>query len=170
MKMTTTIMAFLQWLESTSGSTIIRKSQSIFMYPTIESVHVLSLCLFLGLAIMLDLRLLGLTMRRTTVSEVVQRFQPWTLAGFVIQVISGALLFYSNPVRFYENPYFRIKIGLLLLAGLNAWVFHTVAYRNVAAWDRDLVPPTGARVAGAVSLALWTCIVAAGRLIAFSFN
>jgi hypothetical protein len=73
-------------------------------------------------------------------------------------------------VRFYDNTYFRIKVGLLLLAGLNAWVFHAVAYRNVAAWDRDLVPPTGARVAGALSLALWAAIVAAGRMIAFSFN
>src|SRR5438876_5139910 len=97
------VIVFLHWLESTPGSALIRKSQSIWLYPTIESVHVLSLGLFLGLAIMLDLRLLGLTMRRTAASEVVQRFLPWMLAGFVVQVSSGALLFYSNPVRFYEN-------------------------------------------------------------------
>src|SRR5579872_378317 len=96
------VLRALHWLEQTQGSALIRKSQSIWMYPTIESVHVLSLCLFLGLAIMFDLRLLGVTMRRTPVSEVIERFWPWELAGFVIQVTSGFLLFYSNPVRFFD--------------------------------------------------------------------
>jgi hypothetical protein len=89
-------------------------------YPLIESVHVLALCLFLGLAVMLDLRLLGLTMRRVAVSEVAGRLLPWTVAGFLIMIVSGALLFYGIPVRTYQSVFFRIKVILLVLSGLNA--------------------------------------------------
>ncbi|MDQ1470396.1 MAG: hypothetical protein QOJ99_1876 [Bryobacterales bacterium] len=89
-------------------------------YPLIESVHVLALCLFLGLAVMLDLRLLGLTMRRVAVSRVAGRLLPWTVAGFPIMIVGGALLFYGIPVRTYQNVFFRIKVILLVLSGLNA--------------------------------------------------
>ena len=95
------------------------------MYPLIESTHVLTLGLFVGLAVMLDLRLLGLTMRRVPVSEVIARLLPWTKAGFVVMVITGVLLFYAIPVRTYQSVFFRVKVAMLLLAGLNVWLFHS---------------------------------------------
>jgi hypothetical protein len=160
-------LEFCQWLASTSGS--IALHESIWGYPIVESVHVLTLCVFLGLAVVFDLRLLGLTMRKTPVSEVSNRLWPWTLAGFVVMVISGALLFYAIPVKTYLNIFFRIKACLLLLAGVNVAVYHYTIQRRMAEWDYDPVPPFRARLAGGLSLALWGCIVVAGRLIAYNW-
>ena len=121
------------------------------------------------MAVMLDLRLLGLTMRSVPVSEVAGRLLPWTVTGFLIMIVSGALLFYGIPVRTYQNIFFRIKVVLLVLAGLNAWVFHLTVYRKVARWDLLPVPPTHARIAGALSLFFWAGIVASGRMIAYNW-
>ena len=83
-------MRFVQWLAETPGS--IALHESLYMYPLVESVHVLTLCLFVGTATMIDLRLLGFTMKRVPVSEVMRRLLPWTIAGFIVMVVTGALL------------------------------------------------------------------------------
>jgi len=114
-------LGFCEWLANTPWSIAIHESR--WAYSIIESVHVLSLCLFLGMAVMLDLRLLGVTMRRAAVSEVVRQLLPWTAAGFVLMVISGMLLFSAIPVRTFQNIFFRVKMVLLISAGLNVWVF-----------------------------------------------
>jgi hypothetical protein len=139
------------------------------MYPLIESTHVLALTLFVGLAVMLDLRLLGLTLKNVPVSEVLDRVLPWTKAGFVVMMVTGLLLFYAIPVRNYQNIFFRIKVLMLLLAGLNVWLFHTRVERRVADWDLDPVAPKGARVSAVISLVLWAAIVVAGRMIAYNW-
>jgi hypothetical protein len=143
--------------------------ESRYAYDLIESVHVWTLCLFFGLAVMFDLRLLGWTMRSVPVSEVARRLLSWTVVGFVVMVISGTLLFTAIPVRSYQNIFFRTKMFMLLLAGLNVWIFHSGVYRRVATWDVASVPPRAARVAGAVSLVLWICIVLSGRMIAYNW-
>ncbi len=81
------LLGVMEWLASTSWS--IALHESLYMYPLIESTHVLTLALFVGLAVMLDLRMLGLAMRRVPVSEVPARLLPWTKAGFVVMVITG---------------------------------------------------------------------------------
>ena len=159
--------AFCEWLANTRGS--IALHESLWVYPIVESVHVLALCLFLGLTVMLDLRLMGVMLRDARVSEVTERLVPWITAGFVLMVASGSLLFYAIPVRTFHNIFFRVKLAMLILAGLNVWVFHSTIYRTVAAWDLDTVPPRRARVAGGLSLALWAGIVVAGRMIAYSW-
>src|ERR1035441_233502 len=161
------LLTFCEWLADTPGS--IAPPQTHFVYPVIESIHVLTLCLFLGLAAMLDLRLLGITMRETPVSEMADRLLPWTIAGFVVMVISGAFLFYGIPVRTYQNIFFRIKVVLLVLSGVNAFVFHSTIYRKVAEWNLDTVPPIRARLAGGLSLLFWASIVVAGRMIAYNW-
>jgi hypothetical protein len=161
------LLGFCQWLEKTPWS--IALHESLWIYPIVESVHVLTLGLFLGTAVMLDLRLLGLTMRQVPFSDVTARLLPWTVAGFALMVVSGSLLFYAIPVRTYLNIFFRIKVAMLILAGLNVWVFHRTVYRRVAAWDLEPVAPIAARVAGALSLVLWACIVVAGRMIAYNW-
>jgi predicted RND superfamily exporter protein len=118
---------------------------------------------------MLDLRLVGIAMQKVPVSEIYGRLLPWTIAGFAVMVISGALLFYGIPVRTYQNIFFRVKVVLLLIAGLNALVFHSTVYRRIAEWDREPVPPRRARISGALSLLFWTCIVIAGRMIAYNW-
>src|SRR5438093_12497215 len=98
-------LPFCQWLAETRGS--IALHESLYMYPLVESVHVLTLTLFVGMSVMLDLRLLGRALRRVPVSEVTARLLPWTTAGFVVMIMSGTLLFYAIPVRSYQNVFFR---------------------------------------------------------------
>jgi hypothetical protein len=160
-------LAFFQWLAESSWSIGLHESQ--YGYPIVESVHVWALCLFFGLAVMFDLRLLGWTMRRVPVSEVAHRLLPWTVAGFVIMVISGLLLVSAIPLRSYQNIFFRVKMALMMLAGINIWIFHSRVYRRVALWDLEAAPPRAARVAGAFSLVLWIGIIFSGRMIAYNW-
>jgi hypothetical protein len=161
------LLPFCQWLASTEGSVALH--QSLYMYPLVESVHVLTLCVFVGMSVMLDLRLLGLTLRNVPVTEITRRLLPWMQAGFVVMLASGLLLFYAIPVRSYQNVFFRAKLIFLVLAGLNAWYFHRGVYRTVAQWDADRGAPGAARAAGAASLLLWAAIIVAGRLIAYNW-
>ena len=161
------LLPFMQWLEATPGSIAIR--ESIMVYPLVESAHVLSLCLFLGLLALLDLRLLGFGLRGVPVSEIAGRLLPIALAGFALMVISGGLLFYSGPLRAYNNIFFRVKMAMIALAGLNAFLFHVTIYRRIADWDRDPVPPLRARLAGFFSLLLWCGVVVSGRMQAYKW-
>lgn len=143
--------------------------ESLYVWPLLESTHVLSLGLFVGTAVMNDLRLLGWTMRGVPVSEVTGRLLPWTRVGFAVMVTTGLLIFYSSPIRYYHNIFFRFKVLLLIVAGLNVFVFHWGIHRRVAEWDHDTRLPRAARVAGAVSLIVWALIVVSGRLIAYNW-
>jgi hypothetical protein len=157
----------MEWLASTRPS--IALHESLYAYPLIESTHVLTLGLFVGLAVILDLRLLGLVMRRVPVSDAFARLLPWTKAGFVVMAITGVLLFYAIPVRTYQSIFFRVKIAMLVLAGLNVWLFHSRVERRVAEWDLAPVAPLAARAAAVISLILWAGIVVAGRMIAYNW-
>jgi hypothetical protein len=160
-------LGFCEWLASTEWS--IALHESVYMYPLVESVHVLTLTVFLGSAVMLDLRLLGLTLRNVEVEEVVGHLEPLAVWGFLVMVTSGAMLFYAIPVRSFQNVFFRAKMIFLILAGLNAWIFHSGIYRSVGKWNLDRIPPKRARAAGLVSLVLWAFIVIAGRMIAYNW-
>src|SRR5499427_2652457 len=89
------LLRFAQWLADTPWSVALH--ESLYGYPIVESIHVWALCLFVGLTVVLDLRLTGLTFRSVPVSEVVKRILPWQVLGFVIMVISGVLLFTRSP-------------------------------------------------------------------------
>src|SRR5216684_976416 len=159
------VFRFCEWLAATSGSIALHESR--YMYLIVLSVHVLTLCLFVGTAAMMDLRLLGLTMQSVRVSEVITRLLPWTSAGFLVMFASGSLLFYAAPLLRYQNIFFRAKMGALLLAGLNVWVFHKTVYRRVAEWDLYPVPPRGARTVGGLALVLWAVLIMLGRMIPY---
>jgi hypothetical protein len=161
------LLPFFEWLAQTPASVAI--AESVWAFPIVESVHVLGLCLFVGLATVIDLRLLSLVLRDVAVSDLMKRLLPWVTAGFVIMVISGVLTFLNAPARYYENIFFRIKFTALLLAGANAWYFHSGVWLKISEWDRDAFTPFKARLAGTVSLALWGCIVVAGRMIAYNW-
>jgi hypothetical protein len=161
------ILTFLQWLADTPWSIALR--ESLYLWPLVESTHVLTLGLFVGTTVMLDLRLLGLAMRRVPVSDVTGRLLPWTRAGFAIMAATGLLLFFATPVRNYQNVFFRVKVILLVLAGLNVWLFHGRVRRRVGEWDLDAVTPRAARVAAVVSLVAWSGVVVCGRLIAYNW-
>ena len=160
-------MEVCRWLESTPSS--IALHESIWVYPIVESIHVLTLCLFAGLTVIIDLRLLGVSLTAMPVSQVYGRFAPWMLAGFGVMVASGALLFYAAPVKTYLNIFFRLKMTLLVVAGLNVAVFHFLTSRTMAQWDLNDRPPLRARVAGGLSLVLWAAIAVCGRMIAYNW-
>ena len=159
------IAAFCGWLEQTSVGTTIR--ESLWLFPIIETVHIFGIVLLVGATSILDLRLMGLTFRDEPVSKLAERFIPWAWAGFLIQVTTGLLLFSSEATKMYGNIGFDIKMSLIAIAGINAVVFHSIAYQSVGKWDNDPVAPLGARAAGLISILLWFGIVAAGRWIAY---
>ena len=161
-----TLLPFCQWLASTPWS--IALHESLFAYPLVETVHVLSLLLFVGSVSFVDLRLLGWTLRDVPVSEVASRVLPWTVVGFGIAVVTGALLFYAIPVRTYLSIFFRVKVIMLLVAGINAWLFHRYVQAGIG-WDSDPKPPLRARATGAISLLAWTAVIVMGRMIAYNW-
>jgi hypothetical protein len=159
------MLALCKWLEQTWVGGGIR--QSLWLFPAIETLHLLGMAALVGTITVYDLRLLGWLLRRERVSDLTRRLLPWAWAGFAVQVVTGALLFSSEAVKVYANPAFRVKMLLILLAGLQALFFQWTSYRNVASWDDSEVTPAGAKVAGFISILLWVGIVAAGRFIGF---
>src|SRR6266481_5062225 len=111
------IFVVCQWLEQTSIGTVIR--ESLWLFPVIETVHIFGIILLVGATSILDLRLIGLTFRDEAVSELAQRFLPWAWAGFLIQVVTGLLLFSSEATKMYGNLGFEIKMLMILVAGIN---------------------------------------------------
>lgn len=157
---------FLQWLDATNFSQWMRGS--IWAEPIVETIHVLTLTLFLGFAVLLDLRLLGVCMRRRRVSEVLGQFNPYLMWGFAVMIISGVLLFSGDPLDFYSTIFFKVKMILLVFAGLNVLIFNATIRKKVAEWDLAARTPQGAKIAAVISLVLWAAIVAAGRAIAYA--
>jgi len=125
--------------------------------------------LFVGLLAMVDLRMLGLAFRQTPVSELTSRLLPWSVAGFVIMVTTGLLLFYAIPVRTAHSVWFRIMVVLLIVAAINAWWFHQRVCRDRQRWDGQPRPPVNVRVTAAVSLCTWAGVIVAGRMIAYNW-
>jgi hypothetical protein len=157
---------FLQWLHDTQLSTTMR--ESIWAEPLVETIHVLTLTLFLGFAVLLDLRLLGVCLRRRKASEVLQQLNPFLFVGFAIMIASGLLLFTGDPPAFWGTMFFKVKMIFLVLAGLNVLIFNATIGRKVAEWDMALKTPPAAKVAAIVSIVLWVAIIAAGRAIAYA--
>ncbi len=154
------------WLENSSVGTAIR--QSTWLFPTIETVHVLATVLVVGSVTMLDLRLLNLASRDRSVTELHREILPWTWASFAVAVTAGFLLFTSSATKYYHNVPFRIKMVLLVLVGLNAAFFEFRTFRSVASWDQGRRIPLAAKIAGTVGILLWIFVVACGRWIGFT--
>jgi uncharacterized membrane protein len=159
------MLGLCRWLEQTSVGAGVR--ESLWLFPAIETVHLLGMAALVGTVAVFDLRLLGWMMRRERVSELARRLFPWSWAAFAVQLVTGGLLFASEAVKVYSNPAFRVKMLLIFLAAVHALVFHWTVYRGVATWDDCGVLPAGAKVAGFVSIVLRVGIVAAGRFIGF---
>jgi len=159
------MFSFCQWLENSSWATAIH--QSLWLFPMLETAHLFGIVSLVGATSALDLRLIGLTMKGEPVSRLARRLLPWAWAGLTIQVVTGFCLFASEATRCFENKAFRIKMVMLVLAGLNALIFHETVYRRVTTWDEAPATPLGAKFAGCCSILLWFGIVAAGRWIAF---
>lgn len=156
---------FLHWLEGTSPAIAI--SESSWLFPGIESIHVLAITMVVGSITMVDLRLLDLNLKERPAGELIAEVLPWTWISFVVAVCSGAMLFSSNASHYWGTVPFRAKMLLLVLAGLNMAVFHATVYRSVDVWGRQRQTPRAAKVSGGISLALWIGVVTLGRWIGF---
>ncbi|HTX15207.1 MAG TPA: DUF6644 family protein [Candidatus Baltobacteraceae bacterium] len=160
------ILRLCAWLESTKVAGAIR--ESTWLFPTIETIHVLCIVIVVGSIAMFDLRLLGLWSRDRSVTDVYDDVMPWTRASFVCAVIAGGLLFSSSATKYYHNIPFRLKMLTLLLAGVNTAYFEFWTRRGIAAWNNAVRTPRAAKLAGGISLVLWILVVAFGRWIGFT--
>jgi hypothetical protein len=156
---------FLHWLESTPLAIAI--SESSWLFPGIESVHVLAITMVVGSIAMVDLRLLDVNLRDRPVGELIDEVLPWTWTSFAVAVCSGSLLFSSNATHYWGTVPFRVKMLLLILAGVNMLVFHATIHRSVEVWGRQPRTPRAAKISGGVSLGLWIGVVTFGRWIGF---
>ena len=159
------MLGFIQWLNGTSWSLYLRESELAF--PLTEAIHLIGLGISVGTIMWVDLRLLGLTMRRQRVTDVVGPLERWAIRGFAVMFISGIVLFLGKPENYYMTTAFRIKMLLLPLAGLNVLFFHKKVYPHVAEWNESARVPWQGRLAGFVSIALWLAIIIAGRWTAY---
>ena len=162
-----TIKSAFQWVEALPSSNAFR--ESLNAYPFCLTAHVIGMCMFAGLILMMDLRLAGVGFQKTPFSELQKRLFPWQMVGLVVSSVSGFVLFYGQPMRYYGKALFWTKMVLMVLAGVNAAYFHLTTYRSVAKWDRDPILPFGGRAAGVLSLVLWAGVIIFGRLTAYNW-
>jgi hypothetical protein len=141
-------------------------SQSAFGFSALNMVHIAAISVVFGMIAVVDLRLLGLGSRDCAATDICGEALPWTWTAFAIAVVTGVVMFTGQPVKYYGNFAFRMKLALIVLAGVNMLVFHFITYRDVARWDRGSIP-RAARLAGAVSLACWIAVAAFGRWTAY---
>lgn len=146
-----------QWI-NTAGAT----------YPIVESLHVIAVALVFGTILVVDLRLLGVASTNRPFTRIARDLLRLTWFGFALAVVTGSLLFLPNASSIAMNINFQLKMALLLLAGINMFVFEFISARNVAVWDTSLPPPNSARLAGLLSIGLWAAVVVFGRLIGFT--
>ena len=159
------LLSVFQWLQATEFATALR--ESALVYPTVMATHLTGMALFGGMIFLTDLRILGIAMRGTPVSDVVNQFRPWKHAGLTLVATCGIMLAWAKAEFYYHNPFFWAKLTLLALVGVHAMVFRKSVYKNTAELDRAPVMPTNAKVAACLSLALWISILSMGRLIGY---
>ena len=155
------LLSFFEWCEDTAVGHAIR--DSLWLFPVIESVHLLALALIGGAILVVDLRLLGLGLRSQPVAQLARDAQPWLIGGLVVMLSTGVLLFLSESIKCYYSPPFWYKMTFLLLALL----FTSTVRRKVAAADEAHVRPIWGKLVALVSLALWFGVGFSGRWIAF---
>jgi hypothetical protein len=138
-----------------------------WLFPIIETLHVMALTVVVGSIAMMDLRLLGLGSRDSPVSKLSKEVLPWTWSAWCTAALFGTLLFISKAHTYAENLQFELKFVCMGLAALNMLAFHFGALRQVDRWDLG-EPPRSAKVAGALSLLLWIAVVFFGRWVGFT--
>ena len=144
--------------------------QWLWLYPSVEIVHIVGIGLLFGSIVVFDLRLLGLA-RDIPVKRLARHVLPWSAGSFLLIVPSGLLMFTAHATEFIDSEVFVIKMLLIMAAGVNAGLFHTITFRTADVWDaeemRKLPPPPSARLAGGLSLLIWISVIACGRLLAY---
>ena len=143
---------------------------SWWLYPAVLFAHILGIALLFGSIAVLDLRLIGIW-KKAPVKALAAQVLPWSAGSFLLILPSGLAMFAANATELIASPVLAVKMGLIMAAGVNAAIFHAVTLPSVSVWDseemRKLAPPPSARLAGALSLAIWVSVIACGRLLAY---
>jgi len=153
-------------LEASSLATTIRNS--LYLFPLIESVHVIGLTMVFGTILIIDLRLLGLASTRRSFTAISSDVFKWTWLAFAVTATTGVLMFITNAATYYHNIYFRSKMALLVVSGVNILAFELTARRSVHTWDRDARAPAAGRAIAALSLGVWIGVIFLGRWVGFT--
>ena len=140
--------------------------ENLWLYPSVEIVHIVGFAILVGAVVMFDLRVLGIS-RGIPVRALSRHLLPWSLAALLLVVPSGLAMFSAHAGDFLNNRAFQLKMALLVAAGINAAYFHTGPYQTVKDWDVDARAPVAARVCVALSILIWLSIIACGRLLAY---
>ncbi len=156
------MMEIINLLENNAIAEVVRSS--LWAYPLLESVHLIGLAFVVGAVAMLDLRLVGFS-KALPVRGLAGHVLPWVRLAFILVAISGFLLYMSDAEYYTFKPVFWVKIGLIVIAGLNAFLFHRGIYNQVDSWGGS--PPARARFTGIISLLVWMGVIVAGRLLAY---
>ncbi len=159
------LQAFMQSLQDMGWATSLRESS--LAYPTILSLHLTAMGLFGGMIAMTDLRILGIAMTQRPMADVHNQLRAFKHLGLTIAVLCGGSLAWSKAAIYWPNPYFRMKLSLLLLVAIHALVFRGPVYKSLGNMDRAGGATGAAKLAAVISLFLWICLVAAGRWIGY---
>lgn len=160
------LYSWFEWVDAFPSSIAIRESLN---YPYLLAAHAVSMAIFAGLIVMMDLRLMGIAYRRVPLSEVQRQLFPWQMTTMALSALTGFVLLYGQPLRYYGKVFFWVKMALMVVAAVNALYFHQTTYRSVASWDTLSSPPMSAKLAGAFSIVLWTGVIVFGRITAYNW-
>jgi hypothetical protein len=154
---------FLFWLETTRISILV--SQTHYGYPLLETIHAIGMAMMIGSLGLLNARVLGFRPELPILG--VRMLMPVAWIGFAINALTGAALFMSLASEFYFSTTFRIKMVLVVLAGINAWLLGRLYLQRLAA-DADLAPTAGVKAVAGSALLFWFGALIAGRLLAYT--
>lgn len=160
------VPAIIHAMQNSAIGTGIR--ESIWLFPIVETTHVLALAISVGVLLWFDLRLMGWGMKHQPVSQVHRQVMPLAFFGFFVMTISGILLFWSEPEKCYLSGFFRVKVLFLILAMINAGIFELRTKKGIEDWDKYPIPPIRARMAGLISIISWAAVIIAGRATAYN--
>lgn len=155
----------LEWIEGTGLASIAR--ESLYGFQVLVAIHILGLILSVGMLLWVDLRMLGLALPGERLSAVYRSLSKWFIVGFGVMFLSGATLFAGFATSAYENTFFRIKIAVIVIAGINALVFHSLIKRMPVHTDLD-APSGTIRLAGILSLLCWGVVILCGRMMSYT--
>ena len=157
------IAEIFHWIQEIPAAVALR--ESALVYPIILSTHLAAIAIFGGMILITNLRILGLIMTATPVSQLYLGLRPWKRLGFVIMVTCGVLLAGCEADKYYPNPIFWTKLILLALVFLHFILFRGAVYANPKALDAGV--PQIAKIAAVTSLVIWLSVMSAGRWIAY---
>jgi hypothetical protein len=171
------IQSFLSWLQyhwganhtADGASYSLKLLESLNFWGILEGTHLLTLMIFFGTILIVDLRLLGAVFPTIPISILSKRLLPLTIFAMLTIFATGGMLFLSKPELYFHNLWFRLKMVVLALAMLNIYVFHHLVQKNQQAWDESPSPPTKAKVSAVLSLLSWVLVISFGRITAYGW-